>query len=109
ERGGPARRVEAVAPAVKSVRASAAKDAPPPPPADQPERAADPDGARALVNVAWKRQRDSLTLRFPFASATPAAVFSRADTLWLIFDTDAAVGSGKLVNEPSRTLKTARR
>src|SRR5262249_56565433 len=49
----------------------------------------------------------SLPLRFPSASATPAAVFSRADTLWLIFDTDAAVGIGKLENEPSRTIKTA--
>ncbi len=108
--------VEAGAPpAAKSVPAGAAKEVvappsppfPPPPAAAARPRAADPDGARALVNVAWKRQGDSLSLRFPFASATPAAVFSRADTLWLVFDTDAAVGIGKLEGEPSRTIKAA--
>ncbi len=37
-----------------------------------------------------RRQGDNLRLFFPFAAPTPAAVFQRADTLWLVFDTKAA-------------------
>ena len=32
-----------------------------------------------------------MRLEFPFAAATPAAVFQRADTLWLVFDTPAPI------------------
>jgi hypothetical protein len=41
------------------------------------------DGAAA---VEVKRNSDGLNLKFPFAAATPAALFRRADTVWLVFD-----------------------
>ena len=43
-----------------------------------------------------RRQGDNLRLFFPFAEPTPAAVFQRADTLWLVFDTTAAIDVGVL-------------
>jgi tetratricopeptide (TPR) repeat protein len=94
---------------------AAAKEAPPsatpPALAAAAEPATPPDDGKGsydtLINVAFKRQGDNLSLFFPFASATPAAVFSRADTLWLVFDTSAAIALGKLEGEPSRIIKSA--
>jgi tetratricopeptide (TPR) repeat protein len=76
----------------------------------QPARSAGaraPRDAKAVVDVALKRQGDNLSLLFPFASATPAAIFRRADTLWLVFDTDAAIGLDAFEGETSRTVKSA--
>jgi hypothetical protein len=67
-------------------------------------RRADP--TKPLVTVGLKRNGENLSLTFPFAYATPAAVFNRADTLWLVFDTDAAIDLGNLDSEPNRTIKT---
>jgi tetratricopeptide (TPR) repeat protein len=36
--------------------------------------------------VGARRNSDNLSLTFSFATATPAALFRRADTVWLIFD-----------------------
>jgi tetratricopeptide (TPR) repeat protein len=36
--------------------------------------------------VAARRNSDGLSLTFSFAAATPAALFRRADTVWLVFD-----------------------
>jgi len=49
---------------------------------------------------------DNLTLRFPFAAPTPAAMFRRADTLWLVFDTEAPIATRALEIEPSGTIKS---
>src|SRR3989442_9175059 len=46
--------------------------------------------------VALKQQGDNVTIVFPFANPTPAAVFRRADALWVIFDTDAAISLAAL-------------
>jgi tetratricopeptide (TPR) repeat protein len=51
-----------------------------------------PPGEDGVVNVAVKRQGEALTLVFPFAEATSAAVFHRADSLWVVFDTNAPIG-----------------
>ena len=53
------------------------------------------------------RQGDALRLVFPFAAPVPAAAFRRADTLWLVFDTDAAIDLGVIDNEVSRTIRNA--
>jgi hypothetical protein len=37
--------------------------------------------------VGATRNSDGLSLTFSFAAATPAALFRRADTVWLVFDT----------------------
>ena len=42
------------------------------------------DGLAAVRAV---RDSDGLHLTFPVSAATPAALFRRADTLWLLFDT----------------------
>ena len=96
---------------------AAATPAPVPAPAPAPLPAAGPP-ARATapgpapragsrtIEVALKRQGDNLTLSFPFATPTPAAVFRRADTLWLVFDTDAAIGLAAFDGQPTGAVKS---
>jgi tetratricopeptide (TPR) repeat protein len=59
------------------------------------------------VAVELRRHGDSLRLFFPFAEKTPAAVFQRADTLWLVFDTAAPIDIEPLNNDPSQTIRSA--
>jgi tetratricopeptide (TPR) repeat protein len=56
------------------------------------------------VTVQLSRQGDTLRLRFPFAAQTPAAVFQRADMLWLVFDTASRFDVSPLDNESSGTV-----
>jgi tetratricopeptide (TPR) repeat protein len=42
--------------------------------------------ANTAAAVAARRNSDGLSLTFSFADATPAALFRRADTVWLVFD-----------------------
>ena len=58
------------------------------PPAEAKPPAPNPD-APVVVNL--HRSGDTLRLEFPFAVPAPAAVFRRADTLWLVFDSDAKI------------------
>jgi tetratricopeptide (TPR) repeat protein len=74
-------------------------DAPPPRP-----RAANSDGK---VAVELARQGANLKLSFPFATATAAAIFNRADTLWIVFDSNADVDLSALDGEASRTIRGA--
>ena len=82
-----------------------------PAPLPDPDRAtAASDGAAettGAVNVAATVQGDTLSLRFPFSSETPAAVFRRADMLWLVFDTEAEIKLADLKSSPNRDLKSA--
>jgi Tfp pilus assembly protein PilF len=90
-------------------KASAAKEAVTPPAiaaAVEPTAAAGPSFAGAPVKVALTRRGDNLSLTFPFASATPAAIFTRGDALWLVFDGDIPIDTGALESEP-RTIKSA--
>jgi tetratricopeptide (TPR) repeat protein len=88
---------------------------PPPPksPAAQPAPASPADAATApadsssTIKVLLKMQGENLELRFPFTSPTPAAVFRRADVLWLVFDTDADIKLADLANDPSHNIKNA--
>ena len=42
---------------------------------------------RQIGQASWReRDSDGLRLTFSFASATPAALFRRADAVWLVFD-----------------------
>jgi hypothetical protein len=65
--------------------ASAAADKAPPP---------DP---KAPVTVELHQSSENLRAEFPFAVPTPAAVFRRADNLWLVFDTAAKIQLSALV------------
>jgi tetratricopeptide (TPR) repeat protein len=42
--------------------------------------------ADSAASVSARRDGDGLRLMFSFAAATPAALFRRADTVWLVFD-----------------------
>src|ERR1700722_4220239 len=77
-----------------------ANDAPPPP---RP-RAANTDGK---VAVELTRQGANLKLSFPFSASTAAAVFNRADTLWIVFDSNADIDLSALDGEASRTIRGA--
>ncbi|MEX2036540.1 MAG: tetratricopeptide repeat protein, partial [Xanthobacteraceae bacterium] len=95
-----------IAPAVapgKPPAAVATKDAQP---AAAPERASRRDPARPVI-AELRRHGDNLHLFFPFAAPTPAAVFQRADTLWLVFDSAVELEVGVLANDPSRTIRSA--
>jgi tetratricopeptide (TPR) repeat protein len=66
--------------------------------ADKPAQAA-PAGARgdapstadAAHDVEATRTSDGLELTFYFAAPTPAALFRRADTVWMVFDSQAPI------------------
>ncbi|UGY04283.1 tetratricopeptide repeat protein [Bradyrhizobium quebecense] len=70
-----------------------------------------PAEARASAPSAVEAQRDSDGLRvtFSFPGATPAALFRRADTVWMVFDTPEAIDvdpirvkAGSLISDVSR-------
>ena len=46
----------------------------------------DAAGRRGPASVTARRDSDALRVTFAFAAATPAALFRRADTVWLVFD-----------------------
>jgi tetratricopeptide (TPR) repeat protein len=62
--------------------------------------------ANSPVRVELRRQSDNLKLTFPFTGPTPAAVFRRADTLWLVFDTDARIDVAALGSDPTHTIRS---
>jgi len=53
---------------------------------EKPSEKASEKPSESAAVVGAKRNSDNLSLTFSFATATPAALFRRADTVWLIFD-----------------------
>jgi tetratricopeptide (TPR) repeat protein len=72
--------------------------------AESKRPAADPNGP---VVTTLHYSGDNLRAEFPFAVATPAAVFSRADTLWLVFDSDAKIDLAALSADTSQAIRSA--
>jgi len=68
---------------------------------------AQPRDANAPVVVEVVRAGDALRLTFPFAAQTPAAVFRRADAVWLVFDAAAPIDVSKLVTQPIGSVRSA--
>lgn len=65
----------------------------------------------SAASVSARRDSDGLRLTFSFAVATPAALFRRADTVWLVFDSPKPIDiepirskGGAVVGEVSRLL-----
>ncbi len=81
------------APATHSAPAALAKSATP------------ESGGRVAVELA--HQGDNMTLSFPFTLPTAGAVFQRADTLWIVFDSAAAIDLSALRDEASHTIRSA--
>ena len=61
--------------------------------------------AKGKVAVELSRQGGDLKLTFPFKTPSGAAVFQRADTLWIVFDSKADIDLSALDGEPSRTIR----
>src|SRR5436305_6639144 len=70
----------------------------------QPAKPADP---AAPVVVEVRRQGEALRLTFPFVAPTPAAVFRRADTIWLVFDSHAPIDINKITTQSGRSIRNA--
>ncbi|MGE0675759.1 tetratricopeptide repeat protein [Pseudolabrys sp.] len=69
-----------------------------------------PDAARAksAVNkpaVTVTPKGDTLVLNFPFSAATPAAAFQRAETLWLVFDSEQPLDFSAIRSSGNATLR----
>ena len=79
-------------------------------PASAPPASAEPTAANASIAdpVTLKRQADSVSMVFPFVAPTPAAAFVRADTLWLIFDTEAPIQLPSAKSDVIREATAAR-
>ena len=71
-----------VAPAADKVAAAPETTSPPAASAPPPENAVKDKAA----TVEARRDSDGLRVTFSFAAPTPAALFRRADTVWLVFD-----------------------
>ncbi len=52
----------------------------------EPEPPPEAKAGEGAAPVDAQRDSDGLRLKFSFAAATPAALFRRADTVWLVFD-----------------------
>lgn len=70
----------------------------------KPSALPDPD---APIKVSLGRQGENLRLLFPFWAPTSAAVFRRADTLWIVFDSGLKLDLSALNGDTSRTIKSA--
>jgi tetratricopeptide (TPR) repeat protein len=55
---------------------------------EQPAETKAGDGAASVVTT---RDSDGLRVKFSFAAATPAALFRRADAVWLVFDSSQPI------------------
>ncbi|MGH6684689.1 MAG: tetratricopeptide repeat protein, partial [Pseudolabrys sp.] len=103
-------------PAVSPAPLKAAEDSPPPS-AKEPT----PSAAAALASAAAPKilnpdapvvaelhySGDLLHAVFPFSVETPAAVFSRANMLWLVFDSAAKINIDALTNDGSHAIRSA--
>jgi hypothetical protein len=76
--------------------------------AEAPAGAAPPPRDQSpTIEVEVRHQGDGLRLMFPFAAPTAAAVFGRADTLWLVFDSAVPIDIAKLVAQPIGMVRSA--
>jgi hypothetical protein len=96
---------KAAAPKQAPVTAEATKS-PPPAMSAQPK-----DGSEKgkTASVEARRDSDALRMMFTFAAPTPAALFRRADTVWLVFDQTAPIDvepirakGGSIIGDVSR-------
>ena len=73
-------------------------------PQPHPKKAGEPGGK---IAVELERNNENLKLTFDFSTATAAAVFNRADTLWLVFELKADIDLAALKGEATHTIRSA--
>ena len=76
--------------------------------AAKPERAA-PEITGDSTAITARRNGDGLRLTIPFAQATPAAVFTRADSLWMVFDSEAPLDVSQIMRDGGAIVRDALR
>ena len=64
-----------------------------------------PAAARNHPAVTVTAKGDALVLHFPFAAPTPAAAFRRAETLWLVFDSEQPLDFSAVRNSNDAALR----
>ncbi|MGO3933895.1 tetratricopeptide repeat protein, partial [Rhodopseudomonas pseudopalustris] len=84
----PPSKPETTAPAVTAPAASEPAVAAPEPKSAAPAAAS---AAKPGIAVEIGRSPDGLRLGFPFGSSVPAALFRRADSVWLVFDSNTPI------------------
>ena len=100
----PAEPKAAVAVSAKAAEAPPAVAKPAAMPAEKPAAAAEQGGAMAALASA---SSDSLRVSLPFAQPTPAAMFRRGDTLWLVFDSGKKIDVSKLASDYGSIVRQA--
>ncbi len=76
-------------------------------PVGQPAATVPSPNTNVPVVAGIHRDGRTLTIEFPFAVPTPAAVFHRADMLWLVFDNPAKISLGQLAAEADGAIQNA--
>jgi tetratricopeptide (TPR) repeat protein len=94
-----------------SVEKPPAAPLPAPKPAAAPMASTDsktpPPNPDAPVKAELHKSGNSMRIEFPFLSNTPAAIFRRADTLWLVFDSEATVDLAALKRDAGDAIREA--
>lgn len=79
---------------------------PKPIPAPSAAPVAQATGGDGKITVAVVRHGDNLKLGFRYGLPTPAAMFSRGDMLWLVFDTDAPLNISSVQPIAGRMIRS---
>lgn len=85
---------------------AASADMPPSKPEPMQAQPVSDSPVRGKVSVS--RHGDDLVIKFRFAAPTPAAVFQRADTVWVVFDTATKPDLAPLDDDATHTIRSAR-
>src|ERR1043165_4895860 len=73
----------------------------------QQAKPATPADPAAPVVVEVRRQGDAVRMTFPFIVPTPAAGFRRADTITLVFDSEAPIDINRIAAQSGQTIRAA--
>jgi tetratricopeptide (TPR) repeat protein len=92
--------------AMEQPPAPAPQASPPAPPRATAQDAKPAPMPDVMVRAAVRHNGDNLNILFPFGAPTPAAVFRRADTVWMVFDTNATIGIAALNAEQGKSLRS---
>jgi hypothetical protein len=57
--------------------------------------------------ITARRSSEGLRLTIPFAQATPAAVFTRADSLWMVFDAETPLDVSQIARDGGAVVRDA--
>jgi tetratricopeptide (TPR) repeat protein len=86
---------ESTAPMEAPIASSASRNVDEVTPVKDKMPAPNPNGA---IVPRLRQSANKVQLEFPFLTKTPAAVFRRADTIWLVFDSAAPIDVSALIN-----------